>query len=284
MKRFDYFRKPKDDLERPTFLGAVLSLLTVAAIIYFSIKESAYQASMQVQKRVVIDSGAVDNKNLFVINIDITFVRAPCAALSFTLRDLSGKDYTTSSSELTFQRLDANGTTEIAKDYVDKQIGLGYRSEKQDFKMLLTGAKDHEQCRVYGDVTVNKIPGSLTFSHALKKDLLKRVRSINKETYDEINLSHKISHLFFSEVAREDTNCVVPDKQYDLVEVDALEGSEFVHGHVVSCNYYLKAVPISLSKAGKAATKADYQYSYHVDCTVCCFRHNVTGIEAGERG
>ncbi len=282
IKRFDFFRRPKDDLEKSTLCGAVLSILTVAAVVLLALSEISNQSVPRTEKHVVINSGSNDSQSLFAVNVDIAFLSVPCAALSFTMRDLSGKNYTLSHSELEFDRLSSDGARRIPKDYVDPAIEAAHREEKMYVKFIMTGAKNRERCRAHGEILVNKVPGSITFSHSLKKDLMKRVRALEQELFDSINLSHRISHLFFSDLDWEDSeenkNKTGSGKKGGFAELDALEGSEFVHNHVVSCSYYLKVIPV----VSLGAHIANYQYSYHVDCTVTLI--SPCWIETGRGG
>lgn len=260
IKKLDYFRKTKDDLERPTTTGFCFSILTIFFIIGLSYTELTMNSNAPLSKKVYIKSG--DNEtSYFVLNLDIMFENVPCAALTLMKDGVEGLDTVSVYSGINFQRISNDSIRSvIEKEYIDEHIMNDPGITNIQLKKLLTGLRHGEKCRAYGEILVHKIPNRLIFNHNLKKDHMKKIKAEYRELYDKINLSHKILKFTFTSAAQQ--NLILGNEN---IEIDALKGTNFHYDVPISCTYYLKALPIS-TLSGQPLENEQYQYSHHEEC------------------
>jgi len=257
MERLDYFRKPKQDLERSTWSGCILTLLTFVLIIYLSVAEFFDRiSSPRVIKEFTVKSG-LDQEKFLAINIDILFLKLPCSAFSFTKKDLSGNDETSASSGLKFTRLSSNNQT-LDNDYINHNLlpneFKGYSTEVQK---IVTGLNGKEKCKVKGRILVNDSPGTLIFDYRLKKDSLEEIKQKGYKLDQSLILSHIINQFEF-----QDSKVFYTNSKYNT-----LKSLGTTHDEPFSCSYFLKVIPVT-DKHSQINEYNSYQYSYHADCAV----------------
>lgn len=193
-------------------------------------------------KQFIIARQSSNNNNL-VVSIDITFLHAPCATLRLVREnpiDL-GKSIVHSSVE--FVRTMENAEEVIGGDYVDPAVNSEYADEDEEVKIMLTGLKNRERCRVRGDFAVQPVPGSFSTSHWLADSYLSQVKKLNAEWYGRLNLAHTINALDFHTSTNNEiiaNNFTKPTK----------------------CLYYLKVIPKG------SHSKNLTQYSFSQACSV----------------
>lgn len=240
MNRFNYFTKLQPDLAKSTFIGALISLLTLLTAIFLSLY-FIFPQTETINKKLIISKHSTSNS--LNVTIDITFHNAPCATLRLSkernsMQETSLNNDKTMIHEIVFTRVNTN------EDYVDKSINAEY-DEEEEVKIVLTGLKDSEECRVKGSFVVEPIPGSFSISHQFASAVLSQVQKLNAEWYGRLNLAHTINSLNFG---NSNTSINFISK----------------HNKAMSCLYYLKLIP----KDNLNRNKKEYQYSFNQDCYV----------------
>ncbi len=278
LKRIDMFRKPREDLERESVCGGILSLLTIATISLLASLFLVDLDSQRLVKQVRVRSGT--DSNQFDVNIDITFMNSPCDTLSIEKRDLVNREIVNIRSGIVFERLTQAKHDLIWKEYVDPELKSRY--PKSDLALLrtLTGLKDREQCRVTGTFVASKIPGRVTFTNKKDTELIRAVFAADPELYRRMNLAHAIGRLSFGSL----------DTQRAIVrsfirgadtEFSRARGTIYDVPGQYSCYYYLRVIqnefPLEEARMERELGGGVYKYSYHQNCLVSLFTiHSAT--------
>ena len=234
----NFFTRPQNDLSTTTFVGAVLSLLTILLFIFFTIYLTLFRSSVT-ERNFIIQNENISNE--ITVNFDILFLHSPCAALRLQKEDPINFKQITIHRGLSFNRV--NNNKKIPDSYIDPIILSQYPDEDETVKILLTGLKDKEQCRVKGTFEIERIPGSFSINHELVYTYLSQVKQNNLNLYQELNLAHKMTSLYFG---KEKENKV--------------EGITYSKEESMTCLYYLKLIPKDGSE--------NYQYSLNHECDV----------------
>ena len=267
IKRFDYFRKPKEDLEKSTCCGSILSFLTLFLIVYLSFEEFYVHKTPLLSRKIVIQSGVKD-ANYIYVNIDIVFPHMQCLALTMAKEGPSNSETLSRGSGIVFERLSSDNLP-LPYDLINEVLPEQYKNESLELQKIVTGIIGEEQCHIKGEIKVEKTPGRIIFDHKLKKDYLIAIHDIDRDLLDKINLSHHINKFIFGDDTEMSSEA---DSATREIELDTLKGVNLSHSHPVTCTYYLKAIPISMF--AKKEIDQNYQYSYHANCEVILFVHN----------
>lgn len=261
LKKWDYYRKTKDDLEKPTFCGALLSIITLLTIAILAYSEYCYSTSQILYKQVIINSEYENETTKMETFLNVTFLNMPCGVITFTTRDLTGKELVALHHGINYTRL-TNNSLEVPKKFVDESIDEKYHNEKNETKQILTGLKNKEKCRVIAHIYVNRVPGRLIFSHILREGFLNITKRLDRDLFDQINFSHNISALTFGS---KDVQNMIQLKHglQPETEFNTLQGIAVEHSHSISCDYYLKVIPFYYQSMEEA-----FKYSFHQHCFV----------------
>ena len=265
MKSLSYFRRPKEDLERPTWYGAFISILTVTLAAYLIWYELTTHKQPDFDRKVDIQNPPSGNQ--IDVNIDILFHQAPCASLRVLKKDLTTHQSTTVRANIFYERYPPNDDNIIHEQYISHLIRSAHQSEDDHTLSLLTGLKEKERCRIHGSFSISKIPGNFYISHDLFQTAILHVKQLYPELYSRLNLGHTILSLTFG--SERAMNEIQKDAKYgDATQFNKAGGLYYLHVHPLSCSYYLKIIPQTYTGTGFTLWKQLYQYSYHQQCYV----------------
>ncbi|KAF8604511.1 endoplasmic reticulum-derived transport vesicle ERV46 [Ceratobasidium sp. AG-I] len=132
-KALDGFGKTMEDVKVKTRTGALLTMVSAAIIILFSIIELVNY------RRVVVDSSIVVNQSTgesFAVKMNITFPRVPCFLLSLDINDISGDILQDVHHNVLKTRLDSNRQIiheNTLNHQIDSQIEKTLKDRPKDY-------------------------------------------------------------------------------------------------------------------------------------------------------
>ncbi len=280
MKSLDFFRRPKEDIQKPTLCGALMSLLTIAVASFLISYELVYHQRPEVEKRVVVPTFSSQRERQIDVSIDVVFPNAPCAAIGLQTKSPTQPRAITVRSGVVFDRFDENETDVIPEKFVAPEIRASFPEEDERVLIILTGLRTGEQCRVHGSFLVDRIPGKFFLSSDPVSTTVSRVKQLAQEAYLDMNLGHTINALTFGSSKSEST---IEAEESDssrrlprLMKYNRAGGSEFAHLHPLTCFYYLRIIPLEFADKGEE-TSDSFQYSFHRKCYVHSARSYVGG-------
>lgn len=174
-KEFDAFPKVAEDYQETSTSGGTVSILVFLFIGILVISEVVYYMQTDIIYRYEVDK---DAHHKIRINIDIT-VAMDCEDIGADVLDVSGASIPTDNHlkmEPTFFKMSTKQFDWWTAFRQFRQFDEGYRSLKELSQMSLIfghvlptyipevdrkefADKDHDACRIYGNVEVNKVKG-----------------------------------------------------------------------------------------------------------------------------
>jgi len=246
VKTFDVYRDIPKELTEQTFTGAIVSVLSIMAMVYLFLAEFWNFLTPELHFQMYVDSH-IDTGNshaMLRININISVPAVPCSVVSVDAQDVMGAHVLDVGGELRKTRLDkVNG-----RPMLDSR-GNPVPSEGQGVDVH---AQKGEGCNVNGFMIVKRVPGNFHLSAHAHANLL-AVFFQNKH----MNLSHIIHNLSFGDHAEEAFDLeeagINPLKNAKKIVSDsnAQEGKSF--------EYYVKIVPMRYEKLSGEVLDS-YQY------------------------
>ncbi|KIY68329.1 DUF1692-domain-containing protein [Cylindrobasidium torrendii FP15055 ss-10] len=106
LKGIDAFGKTTDDVKVKTRTGALLTLLSAAIILAFTMMEFVDYRTVYTDTSVLVDKSRGQR---LTVNMNITFPRVPCYLLSLDVMDISGEQQRDLSHNILKRRLDSQG-------------------------------------------------------------------------------------------------------------------------------------------------------------------------------
>lgn len=270
IRKADFFRKPRDDLERETVCGSCLSLLTAALISVLAALAISTIPPNFVEKQAKV-TGTDTFENQLEVNIDWIFYNAPCTSFDVQKKDKTMLGFKTILNGMQYSRLSSQKNEVIPNTYVNPVIQQKYGNEDQPFKEFLTGLMDHEMCRVNGTFIVKKIPGLFGVGIGATKDQITRIKKLEPQLYSQFNLAHKITSLSFGPLEIQEK--IIKEFGSKLInEFNSAGNTTYIESFPLSCSYYVKIIPHTYSWAGSDATEGEtYLYSHLRECYVLLF-------------
>ena len=149
ISRLDFFPKTQSELAERTLAGALISVLSVAFIVWAGYAELRNSLTIETVDRLVPQT-VVEHGNRLSINLDVHFPALPCSDLLVEVTDTTGKEHLAfSDSSLSKLRTDAAGAP----------IGMPAR---MDFEARVAlGLRLHRFMQVLGDALLQLVHFSL---------------------------------------------------------------------------------------------------------------------------
>jgi len=250
IKSFDVYRKLPKDYLQPTFIGAVLSVISISLMIILFISEFRSFINIKTSSEMLVDTS--HSQDLLKINIDIVLNKLPCSIVSLDVQDMMGNHAVNIHGKLLKNRVDRNGGfieqyTEPAHPEGDKRHITDV--PQPELKVLQKEIKDQEGCQLVGNINVMRVPGNFHISsHAYGRTLQKLIISNEDFKYD---ISHKINHISFGD----ESDIQYIKNTFGVGNVSPLDGvvKEKDPKTDKMYEYYLKVVPTNYNEiSGKS--------------------------------
>lgn len=176
LEKFDAFPKIPESYQETSTSGGTVSILVFLFISVLVMSEIVYLIDSDIKYSYVVDKDALDKMR---INIDLT-VAMECQDVGADVLDVSGSSIDTETSlklEPTYFKMSKNQNAWWKSFRKVRQYQEGYRSINDVSQMSLIfghalptymppkegkefAGKDHDACRIYGNVEVNKVAGN----------------------------------------------------------------------------------------------------------------------------
>ncbi|KMZ63765.1 putative Endoplasmic reticulum-Golgi intermediate compartment protein,putative [Zostera marina] len=217
LKNFDAFPRAEDHLLQKTKSGALVSVIGLAIMATLFVHELKYYLTTNTVHKMAVD---LTRGETLPIHINVTFPSLPCEVLSVDAIDLSGKHEVDLDTNMWKLRLNKDGViigNEYISDLVEKQYtthdhdagnntdhhdGLAEKSHSNFFdsesqktiKNVKAALANHEGCRVYGFLDVQRVAGNFHISvHGLNVFVAQEIFGGS----NNVNVSHVIHDLSF---------------------------------------------------------------------------------------
>eukprot|EP00249_Psilotum_nudum_P011809 c23397_g1_i1 orf=807-1895(-) len=248
LKSIDAFPHAEEHLTQKTSSGAAVSIIGLAIMVTLFVHELMFYLTVVKVHEMSVD---VKHGETLPIHINISFPAIPCSILSVDAIDMSGRHEVDVDTNIWKLRLHRDGYflgSEYLTDLVEGQHGhdhgdagdnhhepgsghthvhsLGVNADKL-VKEVRQALQDHEGCRVYGVLDVQRVAGNFHISiHGLSLMVAQQIF----ETIKQVNVSHIIHDLSFGPK--------YPGIHNPLDGIDRI-----LHDESGSFKYYIKIVP-----------------------------------------
>jgi endoplasmic reticulum-Golgi intermediate compartment protein 3 len=248
LKAFNLYPRVSQGIEQSTAQGGLLSLISLSVMLLLILSESHSYFFSPPRVRLQVEASSSEK---MLISVDISFFTMPCNSLVTFYTDTANEHFRFFS--LTRSVLDSEGTvvsTETALQIDDVVEGCGscygahsrqgqccnscaqvmeayglkkwkppqFADIEQCQKFVTSNSAKGPGCRLTGDMTVNKVPGSIHFKNTMNLDRMTVMR---------FNDFHKVNNFVFKD----------PEANVGEVRGPA-DGVEIKNGFTT--NYYLK--------------------------------------------
>jgi len=150
LKKYDLYIKPHKDFQIQTTYGGLVTLLSIILIISLFTMELLVFLTPEILSDMRVDTSRLGQ---LPINLDITFPKAPCDALSFSYLDVAGRSQVNLEHTMMKQALDHEGN---AIDEVSHKIVIDVMPEPQKSNSTEPQTEEFKECgSCYGAETMN---------------------------------------------------------------------------------------------------------------------------------
>ena len=262
LRHFDVYRKLPLDLTQPTTPGAILSIISITAIVILFTSELVSFLQVQTQSTMYIAQDDADDKlkgqciDLFfvfndgshclraLVNFDVSFPSLPCMVLSVDIQDSMQRHVMDVETNVLKERLDRAGKvigvySHDNQNQESEAYGHSHGAGAHVVKEKEAQDMKEEGCRVSGFLSLNKVPGNFHVSAHGQLSL------ISKYLQNKVNASHTIHSLWVgsTRIPQEAPGTRQPLDGVSQVasKVDSVKG-------FTSFEYYLDLVPTVYKK------------------------------------
>lgn len=192
-KNLDYFRKVSPEHTRPTAIGGIVSVLSLASIMALFFLEVNEYVKPHIQKDTFIAQDPHEGQ-FVTMNIDITFPNAPCymidieVASSIATSDMSRQD-------LIKRRLNSKGEL-VSSPEPD------FSDPSQAAEQIYGHIQDGEKCHIKGKMHLYRVTGKVLFSFNSKLFYIEELIRRHPDVGNSLKLTHTIKSLTFGDVAQ----------------------------------------------------------------------------------
>lgn len=258
LKNFDAFPHAEEHLTQKTPSGAIVSLVGLVIMVTLFVHELGFYLTTVTTHQMAVDH---TQRETLPIHINMTFPSLPCQILSVDAIDVSGKHEVDLDTNIWKLRLHKDGFilgSEYLSDLVERGHNKGHASDQhhkdgeehdkdgdhehshvhshfhtfnkdpeKTIKEVKQAMRDHEGCRVFGVLDVERVAGNFHISiHGLSIVVAQQIF----ESVKQVNVSHIIHDLSFG-------------PKYPGIH-NPLDGTErILHDESGTFKYYLKIVP-----------------------------------------
>lgn len=127
LKKYDLYIKPHEDFQVKTTQGGLVTLTAIILTTSLFLMELSQFLSPEIVSDMRVDKTRSPS---LTINLDMTFHKAPCDAITFSAIDVSGKSQPSVDHTLAKQRLDKNGEP-VHDDGVHEPVIMPQDSESK---------------------------------------------------------------------------------------------------------------------------------------------------------
>lgn len=169
------------------------------------------------------------------INIDILLHEVPCHIVSLDVQDIMGSHSSKFDSQLRKYRTDTK--KEMIGEYTDPAPSEDSSAGQPNFEEVKKALKEKEGCRLTGQVSVLRVPGSLYISTYQYAAVVHKLRLEGIKVFD---FSHTVNHISFGE--EEDLKAIIT--LFNTGILNPIDGTEKQHKNKNEIDeYYLNVVP-----------------------------------------
>ena len=198
-KSLDVYRKLPPDFVKPTYSGAMLSIISSVIMLLLFLNEFSSYREIKTSSQMFIDVNRGGDK--LTINVDVELTHLPCSILSIDIQDVMGSHSVNLEGNIMKYRLDKTGKAigqepykSVKLDIVENETHGHDHFAQPDYEMVKNQLKNNEGCRIKGYFLVNKVPGNFHISsHAFGPT----IQRLAQEGLLSMDLNHKINHLSF---------------------------------------------------------------------------------------
>ena len=280
IKKLDVFQSTKGKYLQSTYIGALLSLITIIFSIYLiKIEISNYKTPIKESKIEIDYSHKSENLQ---INFDILIKFIPCSLISIDSQNIISE--TSNDQKINYDRID-NKFNIIEKNY-KKLNETDQDNSPVNNKIYEDTLKDLNQgngCHVYGYFNVLKVPGIIIFSVNNYDKTLSKLMSDEKYSNYKFDFSHKINKFIFGKTRY----YKFIEKNIRKINYKPLHGIEFSDDKSFNVlGYFINLVPTDININGKHKEIFQYTFNKHRtpiegynDYPSIIFQYNVSPIK-----
>jgi hypothetical protein len=257
IKTFDLFQKiASDTINQPTFIGSILSFISISLIIHLLFKELIAFFTPVVLKDTIVMNEQTHfperEGDQIMLNFSIMFPHTPCSLLSLDREELIGTHI-------------ANIEHGVIKDSYDRLNNRISSYYPYKTTLLENSLHNQEKCDIHGYVNMTKSPGDIHFSFHPYTDLYDRFIKPKEDLINKIRLSHSIKALSFGGLSDSQLQHIkhrFGQSTYNILEQGYHK--QFIdHIDIQSYNYeyYLVLVPYLLIDEIEGLKYLTYVYS-----------------------
>ena len=280
IKKFDVFQATKGKYLQSTYIGALLSIITIIFSIYLiKIEINNYKIPIKESKIEIDYSRRSENLR---INFDISLKFIPCSLISIESQNIISE--TSNDEKINYDRID-NKFNIIQNNYkkLNETEQENSSINNQIFEETIKDLNEGNGCHVYGFFNVLKVPGIVIFSVNNYEKTLNKLMNEEKYSNYKFDFSHKINKFIFGK----QRYYKYIEKKIRKVNYKPLHGIEFNDDKSFNVlGYFINLVPTDINVNGKRKEIFQYTFNKHRtpiegynDYPSIIFQYNVSPIK-----
>ena len=280
IKKFDVFQATKGKYLQSTYIGALLSIITIIFSIYLiKIEINNYKIPIKESKIEIDYSRRSENLR---INFDISLKFIPCSLISIESQNIISE--TSNDEKINYDRID-NKFNIIQNNYkkLNETEQENSSINNQIFEETIKDLNEGNGCHVYGFFNVLKVPGIVIFSVNNYEKTLNKLMNEEKYSNYKFDFSHKINKFIFGK----QRYYKFIEKKIRKVNYKPLHGIEFNDDKSFNVlGYFINLVPTDINVNGKRKEIFQYTFNKHRtpiegynDYPSIIFQYNVSPIK-----
>jgi len=246
IKNIDYFQKFSFDIQKSTFIGATVSILSISVISLLILREFWEYLSPSIKKDAIIFND--ENQNNFIkFNFGLHLYGSPCSLSSVIYQEEMGITHINTYDSIKYTRFDKQ----------HKVIDQPFDTSLQTASKMLS---DDEGCEINGFIPINRTPGVIVFSPSNYRQLYFSLLVLDQDRSKSFSLRHKFFYIIFGE---KDLDKSVLNRFgfKNVEEFNRKDLPNYQNSDKVNFDYFIKIIPHILYDESSGKRIVTYQYS-----------------------
>ena len=246
IKNIDYFQKISFDIQKSTFIGAIISICSISIIVTLIFREFIDYLTPSIKKDAIINHSH-DHNSMVNFHFGLHLNGSPCSMSSVIYQEDFGINHIDVDNKIQFTRF----------DIFQKVINEPYDSS---FPSCTKSLSDGEGCGIAGYIEMSKTPGFIIISPKKQRQQYFMIKAINSNLSKNFSLKHKFFYIMFGDNKIHES--VYKRFGYENMEdFNRKDLPDYKMSDMVYFDYFIKIIPHILYDESRGTKTLTYQYS-----------------------
>ena len=246
IKKIDYFQKISFDIQKSTFIGALISICSISIIVVLILREIIDFLTPSIRKDAIIHHNE-DHYSIVKFHFGVHLYNSPCSLSSVIYQEEVGINHIDVDDSIQFTRFDK--FSKLIKEPIDTS-----------FQTIGKSLSDGEGCGIAGFIPLSKTPGIIVISPRKQRQQFFKIKATDQELSNTFSLKHKFFYIMFGENTHDES--VFRKFGFENIQdFNRKDLPDYQKSDKVYFDYFIKIIPHILYDESRGTKILTYQYS-----------------------